>query len=222
MARRTSCPAYRFPDGRYGNHKWEQKCTRCNLVHDGEALKPCRVPWQWQLVCACGQLASDEVYGHRDPNEEGESTENRVIDLDQPADLAAVVEALFDNNLDWPTAVRSLQPHYMEKRSYEIAAEWSEDPRVQAAVDSYVKRLSNDTLQRTWLQHLTQKLSTDSSQTGAVRATALNIQKAILVTEKSEEHRTGVFRVEGLEKGMRKMLGDEHMDNVEPSKELLN
>lgn len=210
MSKHTPCPV--SPTGK---HKWEQVFTA-----------DCRFEWQFQMVCACGVLKDSRIFGIP-PTPKAAKEAIRTEPVDEPKegslfspgsapDIARLIETLFDHNLDWAATVRTLRPDASPEQVFSLAEEWSALSSVTEAITKYTKSLLNQEQRAALLLHHAQKLSVDDAQTGAVRATCLNILKSAHIVEKSEQSQNGVMRIEGLEKGIRRMLGEDYIDSVAP------
>ena len=206
QSKHSACPVSR--DGRHAfTQAWTPECTE---------------PWQFQMVCLCKAKKSDEVYGIA-PKEVAQSLASpaqpaQEFSLDNPSDVTRLVVALFDASLDWPATVRTLLPSLTEGEVFTRAAELQADERVTSAIDSYVASLTHEKLRYALLLHLAEKLSRDANVSGAVQSTALNILKSARIVEKSEHQQHGTMRIEGLEKGIRRMLGEEYVNAVASEK----
>lgn len=205
--RPRKCPAYPA----HGKHKFTQvKTERCQ---NG----------QWQNVCACGEMADDVVYGEAivQPPSTTVSPSYREISLDDKNDVDCIVDALFDSNLDWTNAILKLLP-VDPKEARTLADEWSQDKRVIAAVDAYVESMAASNKKRyALLTHHCWKAIQNSDETGAVRATAMNILKSAHVTEKSEQQFIGPMLIQGLKEGLERMMsGDDKPSEDAPEEEL--
>ena len=199
---------YAYPS--HGKHKFAQvKTERCQ---NG----------QWQNVCACGEMADDVVYGEAIAvvAPVGQPT-YREISLEDKNDVDSIVDALFDSNLDWTSAILKLLP-IDPKDARSLADEWSQDKRVTAAVDAYVESMAASNKKRyALLTHHCWKAVKNSDETGAVRATAMNILKSAHVTEKSEQQFSGPMLVQGLEEGLKRMMGGDNRPSDDSAEEEL-
>ena len=152
---------------------------------------------QWQNVCACGEMTDDQVWG--EPvvvDAKPTLLDDRSLNLDDKLDIDLLVDALFDNNLDWTTAILNLGVTKEPKQARQLAEDWSLDKRVTAAIEKYVDSMAAGNKQRyALLTHHCWKAVQDKDETGAVRATAMNILKSAHVTEKTEheEHKKVYF-----------------------------
>lgn len=186
-----------------GKHKFDQIQTeRCQ---NG----------QWQNVCACGEMTDDQVWGEVVAEEPAALT-GREINLDDKLDVDLIVDALFDNNLNWTEAILQVGAAVDAKQARALAEDWSIDKRLTAAIELYVKSLSDPTMGYALLIHHTRKASSDPKATGAVKATAMNVQKSAFVTEKSEQHFSGPMLIQGLEEGLKRMMGGSDTPADEP------
>jgi len=180
VAPRRICPAYPLKDSK---HQWEQ-------VH----TPACKEPWQWQNACACGDVRDDGIYGVPPTVEERPIPESN-INLDRPADVEKLVDALFDSGLNWTQAAQRLG----SREAFEQGQVWAGDERVTKAVGDYIRSMStSNPVRQTLLLHHAEKYMVDKDETGAVRATAMNILKAARITEKSEQNQQQHIKITGL------------------------
>ena len=128
------------------------------------------------------------------------------FNISDPSSLAEFVDALFDSNLDYALAVKRLCPSLSRAAAHKRGKELREDERVTTAIGEYVKAISTSNPQRSaLLLHKAWKLA-DNADTGAVKATALNILGKAHITERSERHTSGeVLVVDGLDKGLKRL-----------------
>jgi len=181
MAPRRVCPAYPLKDSK---HQWEQTHTPA-----------CREPWQWQNVCACGDVRDEGIYGVPPTPEEKAPVLESDINLDRPADVEKLVDALFDSGLNWTQAAARLG----SREAFEQGQVWAGDERVTKAVGDYIRSMStSNPVRQTLLLHHAEKYMVDKAETGAVRATAMNILKAARITEKSEQAQQQHIKITGL------------------------
>ena len=169
----------------------------------------CVEDWQFQYQCsdvACGKLKDDILYGvppahvaNAAAKEASLKATEQAIDLGEPSDVARIVDALFDNHLDWAGTVTTLFPTMRPKEAFALAGEWQADERVTKAIEAYVKSLqSSNPLMLAYLMHISKKYAA-GEEAGAVKATAMNVLKSALVTEKSQRDDTSVIRVVGMD-----------------------
>lgn len=171
------------------------KYIRCPLHNDGKHIfveawtDKCEFQWQWQLICrGCGTPKSDAIGGVAPVAEveEAPTLDPPAFSLDNPADIARFVQVFFDAKLNWAEAIQAVL-NTAPSKTHALVGEWAADERIQKAIQAYVASLNNEDMQRAWLLHVSQKLAVDSDVSGAVQSTALNIQKAARIIEKSEQ-----------------------------------
>ena len=181
------CPAHAD-----SKHKWQERWT-----------PECQHPWQWQVVCGCGAKKSEECFGVAPAEQALAATTDPLVvqqpfSLDSPADLTRTVQALFDANLSWSEAIRTLFPSLPEPEIFSRAQEFESDPRVQAAISAYIKSLTNNDTRYALLLHMSEKMAADDTLSGAVRSTALNVLKAARVVERTEQAQTARIQISDL------------------------
>ena len=181
---RNWCPSHPIDH----NHRWSEVRT-----------KACKEAWQFQNVCSCGFLDSEEVFGiPPQPKNEKAASQVSKLSLDDPHDVDILVSTLFDCNLDWTNAILRLMPSLSPSDSRKLADEAVVDTRVVAGIEKYVKSLAQTSDENlALLVHHCRKAMADPDEIGAVRATAFNVLKAQQVTERSAQDMTQVIQIVG-------------------------
>jgi len=181
---RNWCPSHPIDH----NHRWSEVRTGA-----------CKEAWQFQNVCSCGFLDSDEVFGIPPPTDEPATRQRSTpFSLDNPSDVTLLVQRLFDENMDWARTVMSLLPAISAAETQKFIDETVNDERITRAIDVYVKNLAQTSeLNLALLVHHCRKAIINLDEKGAVRATALNVLKAQQVTERSQQDMTQVIQIVG-------------------------